>query len=113
MIPLAELYPIHHVVGLESSWVPFWISKARVFICRSENVSVLCHNFFSMPLQDAGLVICYLYPGAMVRLKEKFEKELRPGTWVISNTFAIPGWKPELVCEVDDIYRSKVYVYRV
>jgi len=32
---------------------------------------------------------------------------------VISNTFAIPGWKPISIYELDDMYRTKIYVYRV
>ncbi len=32
-------------------------------------------DFFNVDLKDAGLVVCYLYPGAMERLKDKFEKD--------------------------------------
>ena len=48
----------------------------------------------------------------MKRLKEKLEAELKPGTLVISNTFAIPGWAYEKMLEVDDLYRTKIYLYK-
>ena len=70
-------------------------------------------DFFSMDLADAGLVVCYLYPGAMEKLKVKFERELKPGCWVITHTFAVPGWKAEAVYPVDDLYRTQIYVYRI
>ena len=51
-------------------------------------------NFFSVDLTDADTIFCYLMPGLMARLKEKFEKELQPGTRVISCAFKVPGWTP-------------------
>ena len=65
-----------------------------------------------MSITSASVVICYLYPGAMRRLKGKFEKELSKGAIVVSNTFAIPGWRPMRVIEADDLYRTPLYVYR-
>ena len=72
-----------------------------------------------MPFQSATIAswtdhiafVCYLYPGAMRQLKEKFIKELKPGTMIISNTFAIPGWIPQQVWEVNDLYKTKIYRY--
>ena len=47
----------------------------------------------------------------MEKLKEKFLKELKPGTIIISNTFAISGLKPTQIIEINDIYKTKVYKY--
>jgi len=49
----------------------------------------------------------------MKRLKKKFQEELKPGAFVVTNTFAIPGWIPEKIIEVDDLWRSRVYLYRI
>jgi len=67
---------------------------------------------FNISLKTAEGVVCYLYPGAMQRLKEKFERELQPGAFVITNSFAIPDWVPEKVIEVGDLWRSKIFLYR-
>jgi hypothetical protein len=56
---------------------------------------------------------CYLYPGGMQKLKPKLERELSPGTLVISNTFSIPGWVPAEVFHGEDFFHSPVYVYKV
>lgn len=112
-LPLARRYPHCQVVGFESSPFPFWISLARQHLSRLKNLSLRRQNFFQANLSDAELIVCYLYPGAMAKLKMKFHVELKPGTWIISNTFAIPGWNPQEVYEIEDIYRTKIYVYRV
>lgn len=109
LIPLSRHY--EQVVGFETSPFPFLVARARMILETLSNVKLYRRDFFKANLQDAGLIVCYLYPKAMARLKGKFEQELRPGTWVISNTFAIPGWEPDQVIEVGDLYRTKIYVY--
>lgn len=52
-------------------------------------------NCLAIDLSDADLVFCYLMPPLMGRLKEKFERELKPGARVISYAFKIPGWTVE------------------
>lgn len=112
-LPLAKRYPNCRVMGFESSPLPFFVSQIRKRLGNVPNLKLYRHNFFEADLRDANLVVCYLYPGAMRKLKEKFQKELKSGTLIVSNTFAIPGWQPEAVHEVGDLYRTKVYVYRV
>jgi hypothetical protein len=49
----------------------------------------------------------------MTRLAPKLLAELSPGTRVLSHTFALRGWKPVRTLEVDDLYRTPIYVYAV
>ena len=109
-LPLAKHLPHCHVVGIESSPIPFWVSRALAY--KQANLTFRREDFFEASLEDATLVICYLYPGAMEKLKEKFDRELRSGAWVISHTFAIPGWTPWRLEKVPDLYRTKIYIYR-
>jgi len=99
---LTTRYP--NVVGYELSPLPWAVASLRTKKCLRE-------DFFKADLKDAGLIVCYLYPGAMRKLKEKFEKELKPGTWVISNTFQIPGWEPKQIITLRDLYHTPVYLY--
>ena len=110
---IARAYPDCRVVGFENSPVPFWVSQVLCRIMPTPNMKVERRDFYDIPLRDVDLVICYLYSGAMERLREKFEVELESGTSVISHTFAIPGWEPEQVIAVRDLYRTKIYVYRI
>lgn len=112
VFPLADNYPDCQVIGYESSPVPYWASRMRAFCKSHKNLRLEQSDFFEKNLSDAGLVVCYLYPGAMSRLKEKFEKELKAGTYVISNTFAVPGWEAEAIYEVRDLYRTRIYLYK-
>jgi SAM-dependent methyltransferase len=50
-------------------------------------------------LSEASVVLCYLYPTASAALRSKFEKELKPGTRVVMESFPVPGWKPVIQSE--------------
>lgn len=113
VFPLAKRFPHHQVIGYENSFIPFLYSLLRYQFQPYLNLSLIHQDFFSVSFQDAGLLVCYLYPGAMIMLKKKFENELKPGTWVISHTFAIPEWIPKWTFEVNDLYRTKIYAYQI
>lgn len=109
--PISNKYPDSQVIGYETSTIPYAISCGLKRVYPSPNLTFIKKDFFKISLDDAALIVCYLYPEAMRVLKTKFEDELKPGTWIISNTFAIPGWAAEQIFEVNDIYRTKIYLY--
>ena len=59
-----------------------------------DKVKFIESDFMEVDLSEASVVMCYLFPKAYTLLRSKFEKELKPGTRVIMETFPIPGWKP-------------------
>ena len=108
VFPLASKYQNCHVFGYENSPIPYWFSS---LVNHKNNLKILKANFYDVSLHDADMVVCYLFPGGMEKLKEKFEKELKPGTYVVSHTFAIPDWEPKTVVKISDLYHSKIYLY--
>ncbi len=113
LFPLADRFPRRQVVGYEVSPLPFLFCALFKKWGGYNNLKLLREDFFEADLSGAGIVVCYLYPAAMERLKEKFDKELPQGCLVISHTFAIPGWTPVKTVRVDDLYRTPIYCYRV
>jgi len=113
IIPLAKKFPHCSIIGYEISPIPWAFSFLLTKILRLKNVKVYRKDFFSVKLHDFSLVVCYLYPDAMKQLKNKLESELTPGSWVVSNTFSVPGWTPEKVLDSGDLYHNKIYVYRI
>lgn len=110
---LAKQYAHCNVIGYENSIVPYLFSQICNLFTGCRNLKMVCKDFYATPLNDADLVVCYLYTGAMEKLRTKFERELKKGAIVVSHTFAVPYWRPVEEIVVDDIYRTKVYLYVV
>jgi hypothetical protein len=106
-------YPLCKIYGFEISVFPYVISKLISWCVNRQNIRLYRRNFFAISLSKADVVVCYLYPQAMKRLSDKFKKELKKGTYVITHTFAVPNWKEDNVYVANDIYKTKIYVYRV
>lgn len=110
--PLAKRYPNNAVIAYEISWIPYLFCKARLWIDPTPNLKVIRKDFFQDSFREASLVFCYLYPGAMERLKEKFATELPPKALIVTHTFRIPGWTPIYMKSVNDLYQTCVYHYK-
>lgn len=110
--PLGKKFPQMRVEAFENSPVPFMFCILRKLLNPVPNLYFYRRDFFNISLRSASAIVCYLYPDAMARLEKKFSSELPVGCIIVSNTFAIPSWKPIKVIEVDDLYHTKVYIYK-
>jgi len=87
---LAVKNPDAKFIGIEVQWWPYVLAKwrARKII----NLTIERVDFWSRDIHDATHVFCYLFQPILVKMKNKFETELRPNTMVISFGFRIPDW---------------------
>lgn len=113
LLPLARHFPRCQVTGFEISPFPYLVSKIIATVLGVSHLIILRQDFFQISLSRFSLVVCYLYPGAMKKLKIKFENELNPDSYVLSHTFAIPDWKPLNMIRSDDLYKTPIYLYQV
>jgi hypothetical protein len=60
----------------------------------ADRIEIRRENMYSVDLGQATVVSAFLWPGAMARLRAKFEQELRPGVRIVSRCHQIPGWTP-------------------
>lgn len=111
-LALARHYPGVPVRGFEVSLLPWTWSRLRRMVGGPPNVAFTLANFHGADLSDAALVVCYLPGPAMEKLRPKLEAELPNGVLVLSNTFALTGWRAVEEKTVPDIHRSRVYLYR-
>ncbi len=79
-----------------------------------DKIKILHGNFFEYDLSDADVVTLYLLTSVNERLRPKLERELRPGTRVVSHDFEVPGWKPIIIEDLYEEWRShKLYLYKI
>ena len=73
-----------------------------------DRISIRRANLFTVDLTDAQVVVAFLWPAAMQRLRPKLERELPPGSRVVSYWHPIPDWDPERFDR-----DTQVYLYRI
>ena len=94
-------------IGIEKNFILYKISKYKVKKERLENkVKIKNKDFFEEDLSKASVIFMYLSKKVVNRLKEKFEKELKNNTRILSAAHKIEGWK-----EVKKIKTGHFYSY--
>jgi len=104
---LAQQHPECTVIGYERSIVPFLIAA----LCfRKPNLQFQFKDFLKVELPEKALFFCYLYPKGMNKLSDHLH-----GTdcWLISNTFSLPTHDAVEKIQLQDTYRSIVYLYQI
>lgn len=77
-----------------------------------DQIKVIHGNLMDVNLQQADVVTLYLETGSNDMLRPNLEKQLRPGTRVVSHDFAVRGWKPSKVEQIDAHNRKHtIYLY--
>lgn len=99
-----------NAVGVELSIPQIIVALIRNYLAKTE-VKIKWVNLFKVDLSDADVVYFFLLPETYAKLRLKLEKELKPGTRVISYVWPIVGWEAEKVCRSVDCL--DLYLYRV
>jgi 16S rRNA A1518/A1519 N6-dimethyltransferase RsmA/KsgA/DIM1 with predicted DNA glycosylase/AP lyase activity len=111
--PVARRCPKATVVAYELSPIPWLFMKIRAIIFRPRNLILKRRNFLKDDLSKASLILCYLYPQAMVKLSPKLATELKPTTQIICNTFELPAWIPSVVANLEDVMCPQIFYYKL
>jgi hypothetical protein len=112
LVYLGRRHPEIHFTGIETAPIPFLISKLRVLVGGMTNVSIHFQNMWSSNLQQFDIVYCFLSPEPMIKLFDKVETEMRPGTLFVSNSFIVPGHASDDVIDVGDVRQTKLLIWR-
>lgn len=76
--------------GIEIDPARNLIAKIRILLNGlSGKIKLHRTNFFKIDLSPATVVYAYLVPKALLRLKPKFDNELKPGTLIVSFHYPI------------------------
>lgn len=103
---LKQQYPRNRIIAFERSPVP------ALWATLTTGIPITRNDFFTADLGHPGLIVCYLYPGAMKRLEEEVIPGLPEGCWILTHTFRLPGWQPVKTLYGDDLYKTPVYLYQ-
>ena len=107
---LARLYPRSHFTGVETAPLSFALSWLRSLPLR--NCLIRYRSLWREPLGGYDVVYCFLSPIPMPALWAKASAELKPGAWLVGNTFGIPGVIPDVEIEVPARRPTRLLVWK-
>ncbi len=113
VIRIAKRYPQRKIVGYELSYLPWLTSTLIKRLFRLKNLTLHRQDFYQADLSSASVLVCYLFPEAMEKISNKLQREQSNVNFIISNNFALPLWKPIKTIQVNDFYKSPVYLYKI
>ena len=80
-------------IGFEYSPIVYVIANIRNFLRRGKNVKIKLKNYNKHNFKNADIIFTYLMPKKMDSLLEKFKKECKKGTIMISYAFEAKSHK--------------------
>lgn len=98
------------VIGVELSLLQFLIAWVQAKLSGRKNVQIKFGNAFRQDLSKVDVVYMFLMPETYEKIRAKLEKELKPGSRVISYVWPIQGWIPDQIDEAED--SQKIYLYQ-
>lgn len=99
--------------GIELS--PLIYAMARICnFFRKSKAKILLRDFRKIDFSHADVLTFYLLPSILKKMREKWERELKPGARIVSYAFEIEGWKPVYIEPKDPTNNySRILVYEI
>jgi precorrin-6B methylase 2 len=103
-------------IGIEKNLLPYLLARYSLLgLPKGHAVSMRKQNIFSTDLGEATCLFAYLLPGTMDTLLPKCERELKPGTRLISLQFPFTHKKADKIIEFPPSetggYARRIFVY--
>ncbi len=99
--------------GIELSPLIYAMARICNFFRKSKS-KILLRDFRKIDFSNADVLTFYLLPSILKKMREKWERELKPGTRIVSYAFEIEGWDPVYI-EPKDIENkhARILVYEI
>jgi len=98
------------LIGVELLASVYFLAKFQLMLVGSK-IKLRNKNFLKMSLASGDCFYCYVGESLMTKLSLKLRQEVRPGTFLISNQFHLPGYEP--IKEVQVGLTSYIRVYKL
>lgn len=109
---LARARPDCEFLGIEHAPLPWLWGYFATAAAGLPNLHIRYGDFWHESLAPYDVVYAFLSPTPMPRLFAQAQTQMRPGTLLVSNSFAAPGALSETVIEVADRRATQLHCYR-
>jgi hypothetical protein len=100
-----------HATGVESAPMVWLVSAVLSKIQRRGQI--VRRDIWSTDLSGEDIVYAFLSPEPMPQLFDKARREMKPGSLLVSNSFAVPGVEASEIWELADRRKTRLYLYEM
>lgn len=111
LLALARQFPQAQFVGVETAPLSFGLAWLRSL--RQHNCQIRYENLWHTDLAPFDVAYCFLSPAPMAALWDKARGQMGAGSWLLSNSFAVPGVAADEVVELHDWRRSRLLLWHM
>lgn len=111
LLHLARRFPHGRFVGVETAPLLFLVAWLRCLL--QGNCSIRYRSLWRTDLAEFDLAYCFLSPVPMPRLWAQAQAQMRAGSWLISNSFAVPGVEPDDVRELNEGRQTRLLFWQM
>ena len=111
VLQMARWFPRGQFVGVETAPLLFVFAWLRCLL--QENCSIRYRSLWQVELGDFDVVYCFLSPVPMARLWAKAQVEMHANSWLISNTFEIPGVSADREFEINEGRQTSLFLWHM
>ena len=105
---LGKARPDIQLAGVEMAPLNWLVSRLRL----GGRASVRLGSLWDEDLASYDVVYAYLSPAPMAELWQKVNREMRPGSLFISNSFGVPGIEADETVELNDLSQARLLIWR-
>lgn len=111
LLELARRFPRGQFVGVETAPLVFLCAWLRCLM--QDNCQIRYISLWQVDLAPFDIVYGFLSPVPMPRLWAKAQAEMRPGSWLISNSFEIPGVPADRLLDVSEGRQTSLFLWQM
>lgn len=82
-------------IGIEINPILCYTSKLWAYITRKNNVKFFAKNFWNVDISQVDVLMLFCIKDKMSKMQNKIEKEMKPGSRILSNIFSFNHWEPK------------------
>ncbi|MGB5019054.1 MAG: hypothetical protein WBO66_04970, partial [Candidatus Moraniibacteriota bacterium] len=114
LIACHQREPRAHYIGIEKNIIPYCLARWNLFhYGHPESITLLKRDLFSVDYSQASILYAYLFTGVLDTLLPKLERELRPGTTVVTPTFRFTRKQPSKMIPIIHAQGAKTLIREV
>jgi|SRR3989344_5272539 len=99
-------------VGFEIAVLPYLLGLFKIRLQGLGGKAILKYaDFYRNDLSQADVICTFLTPQAMIKLKSKLKKEIKPGGRIVSYAFSLLDWPAEKIDKPSQ-KSTTIYLYR-